>query len=141
MALYFHHIPFHFYYIQAIILSYLKIIIVLAFVIFFSTFVNPFLALLAALILYFVSHATSFMLFFVQTDKEKSVPVFVQAIIKGTYYILPNFQDLSMKEYFLSPYLKNYTNYHFMLSVVFGSLFYIILLLFLSCIIFERKEF
>jgi len=141
MALYFHHIPFHFYYVQAIILSYLKIIIVLAFVIFFSTFVNPFLALLAALILYFVSHATSFMLFFVQTDKEKSVPVFVQTIIKWTYYILPNFQDLSMKEYFLSPYLKNYTNYHFMLSVVFGSLFYIILLLFLSCLIFERKEF
>jgi len=141
LALKFHNMPFHFYYVQAVILSYLKILVTLSFVIFFSTFVNPFLALLAALILYLVSHATSFMLFFIETDKEKTVPSFVQYIIRWTYYVLPNFQDLSMKEYFLSPYLKNYSNYHFMLSLLFNSLFYIILLLFFSCIIFERKEF
>ena len=141
LALYFHHMTFHFYYVEAIILSYLKILIVLAFVMFFSTFVNPFLALLSALVLYLVSHSTAFMLFFVETDKEKSVPPLVQEIIRWTYYVLPNFQDLSMKEYFLSPYLKNYSNYHFMLSVVFGSLFYILVLLFLSCLIFEKKEF
>lgn len=141
LALYFHWLKFEFYYLEAIFLSYIKILIVLAFVMFFSTFVNPFLALIASLFLYLVSHSTSFMLFFSQMDKEKSISPVMQEVIKVTYYVLPNFQDLSMKEYFLSPYLSNYTNFHFMLSTIFGWLFYILILLWLSCLIFERKEF
>ena len=141
LALIFHNLPVHYYYFEAILLSYLKILIVLAFVMFFSTFVNPFLALIAALFLYVVSHSTSFMLFFSEYNKEKALSPIVKETINITYYVLPNFQDLSMKEYFLSPYLSNYTNYHFLLSVIFGSLFYLFVLLWLSCLIFEKKEF
>jgi len=141
LALCFHWLDFKIYYLESIFLSYIKILIVLAFVIFFSTFVNPFLALISSLFLYIVSHSTAFMLFFSQMDKEKSISPIIQKVIKITYYVLPNFQDLSMKEYFLSPYLSNYTNFHFMLSTIFGWLFYIMILLWLSCLIFERKEF
>jgi len=141
LALYFHWIKIQIYYFQAIFLSYLKILIVLAFVIFFSTFVSPFLALLFSLTLYLVSHSTAFMLFFSQFDKEHTISPIMGEFIKVVYYILPNFQDLSMKEYFLSPYLTNYSNIHFVLSTIFGAVFYIIVLLWLSCIIFEKKEF
>ncbi len=141
LALYFHWIKFEFYYLEAIFLSYLKILVVLAFVMFFSTFVNPFLALIASLLLYLISHSTAFMLFFSTFDKEKSISPIMTEFIKVAYYTLPNFQDLSMKEYFLSPYLSNYSNSHFLLSTVFGAILYIIILLWASCVIFERKEF
>ncbi len=141
LALLFHWINFEFYYIQAIFLSYIKILIVLVFVIFFSTFVNPFLALISSLLIFLISHSTSFMIFFTIVDKEKTISPFVKQIINITYYILPNFQDLSMKEYFLSPYIWNYSNQHFLISLIFWWLFYIFVLLFLSCIIFQKKEF
>ena len=141
VALVLHNIWFEFYYIQAIFLSYIKILIVLAMVIFFSTFVNPFLALVVSLVLYLISHATAFMLFFIEVDTEKQIPSYMFPLIKGIYYVLPNFHDLSMKEYFLSPYLSNYTNFHFLISLIFGWLFYIFVLLFLSCIIFNKQEF
>jgi hypothetical protein len=83
----------------------MKILVILAFVMFFSTFVSPFLALLASLFIYFVSHMTAFMLFFAQVDQEKMISPFMKFIINIIYYALPNFQDLSMKEYFLSPQL------------------------------------
>lgn len=141
LTLYFNHIDFHFYYILAIILSYFKILVVLAFVMFFSTIVNPFLALLSSLFIYFVSHATSFMLFYSQIDKEQHLNSLTKGVIKMIYYILPNFQDLSMKEYFISPKLWDYTNIHFLLSITWWSILYIFILLVLSSIIFSKKEF
>jgi len=141
LTLYFNHIDFYFYYILAIILSYFKILVVLAFVMFFSTILNPFLALLSSLFIYFVSHATSFMLFYSQIDKEQHLNNLTKGIIKIIYYILPNFQDLSMKEYFISPRLWDYTNIHFLLSITWWSILYIFILLLLSSIIFSKKEF
>ena len=141
LALLFHHISFEWFYVQAMFLSYMKILVVLAFVIFFSTFVSPFLALLSSLFIYFVSHMTAFMLFFSQIDKEKTITPFMKFLLEWIYYILPNFQDLSMKEYFLSPLLWTYTTVHFMLSVIWWSLLYIFILLVLSSFIFDKKEF
>ena len=141
LTLIFHHIPVELYYFEAIFLSYVKILVVLSFLIFFSTFVSPFLALLSSLFIYFVSHTTAFMLFFTHIDKEHQVNSFIKGIINIIYYVLPNFQDLSMKEYFLSPYLGNYTNIHFMLSVLIWAWVYIFVLLFLASFIFRKKEF
>jgi len=140
-SLFLHNLDFHFYYIQAILLSYLKILVVLAFVIFFSTFVSPFLALISSLILYFISHSTAFMMFFADSKMGETMPVFNKIIIKIVYYILPNFQDLSMKEYLISPYLWNYSNFHFLLSLWFGAIAYIFILLFFASLIFNKKEF
>ena len=141
LTLIFHNIPVELYYFQAIFLSYIKILVVLAFLIFFSTFVSPFLALLSSLFIYFVSHATAFMLFFTQIDQEHQINSFIKGIIHIIYYVIPNFQDLSMKEYFLSPSLSNYTNTHFVLSIIAWAWVYIFVLLVLSSIIFRKKEF
>jgi len=141
LTLIFHHIPVELYYFEAIFLSYVKMLVVLSFLIFFSTFVSPFLALLSSLFIYFVSHTTAFMLFFSQIDQEHQINPFMKIIIHIIYYVLPNFQDLSMKEYFLSPSLGNYTNIHFILSIIAWSWVYIFVLLILSSIIFRKKEF
>jgi len=141
LALLFHHINFEWFYLQAMFLSYMKILVILAFVIFFSTFVSPFLALLSSLFIYFVAHMSAFMMFFTQVDKEKTINPFIKKLLEGIYYILPNFQDLSMKEYFLSPQLWNYTNIHFLLSTTWWALVYIFILLVLSSLIFNKKEF
>ncbi len=141
LALLFHHINFEWFYIEAMFLSYMKILVILAFVMFFSTFVSPFLALLSSLFIYFVAHASAFMLFFAQTNQEKTISPFVKILLKWIYYVLPNFQDLSMKEYFLSPQLGNYTTTHFILSTTWWALAYIFVLLVLSSLIFNKKEF
>lgn len=141
LALYLHGIPIQIYYFQALFLSYMKILVVLSFLIFFSTFVSPFLALLSALFIYLVSHASAFMIFFSKMDTQNLLSPFFKSIIKIIYYILPNFQDLSMKEYFLSPYLSNYTNTHFVLSILWWSLAYIFVMLVFSSLIFNKKEF
>jgi len=141
LTLVFHHISIEFYYFQAIFLSYIKMLVILSFLIFFSTFVSPFLSLLSSLFIYILSHATSFMFFFSQIDQENKINPFMKIIIEITYYILPNFHDLSMKEYFLSPYLTNYTNIHFILSIIAWALTYIFILFIISSVIFRKKEF
>ncbi len=141
-ALILHNIPVEIYYFQAILLSYVKILVVLSFLIFFSTLVSPFLSLLSSLFIYFVSHASAFMLFFTKMRKSnEDINPFMEYIMQFIYYILPNFHDLSMKEYFLSPYLSNYTDTHFMLSLIAWAFVYIFVLLVLSSIIFRKKEF
>jgi len=141
VSLYFHNLDFHFYYLQAIFLSYLKILVILAFIIFFSTFVSPFLSLIAALFIYFVSHASPFMYYFSKFAKEENTSEITKKLLEFTYYVLPNFQDLSMKEYFLSPYLGNYTDFHFLISVLVWAFAYIFILLFFASFIFNKKEF
>jgi len=141
ISLFLHHLDFHFYYIQAIFLSYIKILVVLAFVIFFSTFVSPFLALISSLFIYLVAHASSFVYFTTKIWVNTKMSVWFKKIVEIIYYILPNFQDLSMKEYFLSPYLGNYTNFHFLLSTFVWSFAYIFILLVFASILFNKKEF
>lgn len=141
ISIYFHWIDFEFFYLQAIFLIYLKVLVLLAFLIFFSTFVSPFLALLSSFVIYLVSHTSAFMLFFAKVNPVKNVSVFFEKIIEMIYYLLPNFHDLSMKEYFLSPNLSNYSNIHFLLSLFWGALAYIVVLLILSSWIFNKKEF
>ena len=141
LAIYLHHIPFEFFYIKAVFLSYMKLLVILAFVLFFSTFVSPFLALISSLAVYFVSHSTVFMYYFSTIDKEWNFSELSKFLLKMIYYILPNFQDLSMKEYILSPRLWAYTDFHFLFSIVWWALAYIVILLIFSSWIFNKKEF
>jgi len=140
LALYIHHIPFDIVYIWAILLSYIKIIVLLWFIIFFSTFMSPFFSLIISLWIYIISHMTAFVKFYMLiTQKVASGGIF-EKIIAIVYYIFPNFQDLSMKEYLLSPDLGAYTWYHIALSCV-SNLFYVAILLLFAIMIFKKREF
>ncbi len=138
VVLYVYNIWFQWAFISAIFLSYIKILITLSFIVFFSTFVSPFLALLVSIWLYLVAHMTSFLRFYVLRlfDHGGIYEFFVELI----YFVIPNFQNLSMKEYLLSPHLGEYTIYHIGLSSLVGVI-YIAFLLGFSIFIFKRKQF
>ncbi len=128
----------YFYIILAILFSYVKILVVLAFLIFFSTFISPFVSLLLTLAIYIIAHMTPFMKFYVywKTKWEWIINYFTGLI----YYIFPNFQDLSLAEYLLSPNLWNYSIFHISLTFL-SNIFYIAILLLFAILIFKKKEF
>ncbi len=128
------------YYYLAIYLSFLKILVLLAFIIFFSTFVSPFIVLLVSIGIYIISHSLSFVKFYLVAAKKLSPDSVGYKIMDVFYYIFPNFQDLSLKEYLLSPYLGDYNFYHIVISSL-SSLWYIVILLILAVLIFNKREF
>lgn len=140
LVLMIHNIPFHSYFFFAIFLSFIKIIVVLAFIICFSTFISPIVTLFLTLGIYFISHMTAFLKFYTIASKKIEKWSIAEIIVNLIYYIFPNFHDLSMKEYLMSPYLWEYTIAHISLSTL-SSLWYIIVLLFVAIIVFKRKEF
>jgi hypothetical protein len=112
----------------------------LAIIIFFSTFVSPFIVLLVSIGIYIISHSLSFVKYYLIAAKKMSVDSVGYKIISFFYYVFPNFQDLSLKEYLLSPYLGDYNLQHIILSSL-SSLGYIVILLVFAILIFNYREF
>lgn len=139
VVLFLNSIAFDISYFFAVFLSYIKIMVVLSFIIFFSVFVSPFVVLLATLAIYIISHMTWFLKFYILREQDISFWGIGELLVNVIYYVFPNFQDLSMKEYLLSPALWDYTFLHIGLST-FSSLLYMFILLAISVIIFKRKE-
>ncbi len=140
IALMIHNIPFSIWYIWAILLSYIKIIVLLWFIIFFSTFMSPFFSLMISLWIYIISHMTSFVKFYMLITQKATTWSLFGNIIAVVYYIFPNFQDLSMKEYLLSPDLWAYTRQHISISCI-SNIFYVAILLIFATMIFKKREF
>lgn len=136
----FHSIDFNVYYLIAILLSFIKILVILSLIIFFSTFISPFITLLVSICIYIISHTTPFINFYLSQTWKVVEWTFQYYIVKGIYYIFPNFQDLSMKEFLLSPYLWAHTPLH-LASSVFANLLYIAIVLYFAILIFNKKEF
>ena len=139
IALFINNIVFDISYFSAIFLSYIKILVVLAFIIFFSVFVSPFVVLLATLAIYIISHMTWFLKFYLLKEKDISLWWVGEWLVNIIYYVFPNFQDLSMKDYLLSPALWDYTVLHIGISTL-SHLLYVFILLVLAIIIFKKKE-
>ncbi len=139
-VLFLHNIGFDINYFLAIFFSYLKILVLLAFIIFFSIFLSPFIVLLVSSAIYLISHMTWFLKFYITTSDKVSFWGFGEFLVNLIYYVFPNFQDLSLKDYLLSPYLWNYTFFHISSTVV-VNLIYICILLFLAIVLFRKREF
>lgn len=140
LVLWIHQIGFNIYYFVAIFLSFIKISVVLAFIVFFSTFISPIVTLFLTLWIYLISHMTAFLKFYTIVAKKIEKWSFAETIINFIYYIFPNFQDLSMKEHLISPFLWNYTPAHIFLST-WANILYIIILLILAVYLFRKREF
>ncbi len=137
IVLFMHWINFEMIYIYAIILSYIKIIVVLWIILFFSTFISPFLTLLVTLSIYFISHTLPFVKFYAILVKKIS---FGSYFINWLYYLFPNFHDLSMKDFLLSPNLWAHSIYQIWWWII-TNILYLIILLYLAIIIFNKREF
>lgn len=127
------------FHLVTIFFIYLKLLVLLSIIIFFSTFVSPFLTLIFGLAIYFIAHMTSFVKIYTSFLSQDKNP-FSQAIWNLIYYIFPNFQALNMKDFLLSPYLSAYS-FPQILSLTLYNILYIVVMILAAMIIFKKKEF
>jgi len=121
-------------FLLSIFFSYLEMLFLNSFVIFFSTFASPILATFLSIGVFILGHTVDSLLWIV----EKTESIFVERFCTALYYVLPNFELLNFKNqvvYGISISLKHGL-------FVFGyAVFYIIFILFVSSRVFQKKEF
>ncbi len=122
-------------YLQAIFLTYIELILLIALAIFFSTIAPPTMSAIYTLCVYIIGHFSRDLLNF---GKMSENPVFTD-ITKAIYYIVPDLEKLN---------LKNLVTYNsqlltpdiFTSGLIYGFLYTIILII-VSVLSFEFKEF
>ncbi len=135
-----HKVPLTWMYFLAIIGIGIKLEVLLAICLFFSSFVSSFVSLLVSLLIYFLAHTLSFVVYYTTVlKKENYGPVFTLAI-QWFYHIFPNFTALSIQDFFDVPFLPTALSGSFAWTVAF-HIIYIIILLFLTIRIFNKKQF
>lgn len=140
VVLFLHSIAIDLTMVLALFFSFLKILFVLWFIVFFSTFVSPFVSLLASLSVYIIWHSTSFIKYYMIESWKVSITAFWEWLVNIIYFVFPNFTALSIKEILNTPLIENISNVQLFFSV-FYTLIYVALLLILSIIIFNNREF
>jgi len=120
--------------IKAIWLIFLEILLIVAFSIFFSSFVSPTLSAVFTLVVFVMGHMSEFLNEYVQVYPDKGF----HWLLKGIYHAIPNLEKLNLKmaavaQVPLPPH-----------AVIFGTMYglaYIILLLMITSIIFSKRDF
>jgi len=118
---------------KAILLELIELMLLSAFAIFFSTFASPIGSGIFTFILYFIGHFTRDILMFGKLARSE----FIEFIAAQIYYVLPNLSyfatrteavhDLDINSYYLS------------FSIAYG-LFYIVIVLAIAVLIFQKKD-
>lgn len=116
--------------ILSIVLIYIKLLAVLSIVLFFSSFVSPIVSFVSSLMIYVLAHLTWFLIYYMEHISQHN-NIFQKIFIDWLYYILPNFEQLSIKEYLFWPLFDLFSVEEVLLMVGINFL-YIFLLLFLS---------
>jgi ABC-type transport system involved in multi-copper enzyme maturation permease subunit len=121
----------------ALIFSYIKILVILSIVIFFSTFTSSIISICSSLMIYIVSHSIAFIKYSIVSNLNDSNIIYPY-IINGLYYIFPNFEQLSIKEYLFS-HLINQISWFDFIALIISNALYIFVLLFFSIAVYSRK--
>lgn len=119
--------------IPAIILIYLEILLIVAFALFFSTIVSPTLSALFTLAVFVTGHLSGFLRDYVQLYPDRGF----HWIFKTIYSVVPNLENLNLK----TAVVQGFD--HPLRTVLFGFIYglaYILLLLLVSSIIFEKRD-
>ncbi len=117
----------------ALLFIFVKLIVLLVFVMFFSLFLSPVATLFVSLLVYVLSHSTVFLNYYYHSILiHKSV--FLEYVMSGLYYMLPNFAQLSSTEVFGSSF-----DIRFSSAILLINLAYIFVLLFLGIIVYLKR--
>lgn len=127
-------IPFSSLYIIAIAFGLLEHLVLIAAVMFFSTFLSPIITIFATLALYFVGHITDDLLEYVYISKN----VLLQNISYALYFLLPNLDYFNLKTF--AAYNISLPSEYFAWTTLYAAA-WLFLLLFLASRIFARREF
>lgn len=133
-------IPFEPIHMTALFGIVVKLEVLLAICLLFASFVSPFVALGASLIVYFLGHILSFVVFYTTVLKKGIYWPFLSGVLKFFYYIFPNFTSLSVHDFFDVPYLGSSLGMSFWFAV-WMHIIYTIIILFIAVRIFNKKQF
>lgn len=118
----------------AIVLIYLEICLIVAFALFFSSFVSPTLAAVFTLAVFTIGHLSGFLRDYVEIYPDRGF----HWLLRGIYYTAPNLEMLNLKMAVVG-YMPVPSN-ALLWGLVYG-ISYTLLLLLLTMLIFERRDF
>lgn len=133
-VLFFKGIEIDYLIIWSLIFTFFKLEILLSLVFFLSTFMSNILTILVSIMIYFLSHSFSLLTTMAERTKNEIVVYFTQ----GLQLIFPPLEAINIKDIIWS--FKNF-HFNFFLFNTFYVLVYIIIILTLTVIIFDRKKF
>jgi len=120
--------------IPAIVLIYVEILLIVAFAIFFSSFISPTIGAIMTLSVFIVGHLSDFLREYVEIYPDQGFHWFLKAV----YYIVPNLEKLNMKiavvEHLEQP------PHVFAYGLLYG-LAYLSLILMLSILLYQKRDF
>jgi Cu-processing system permease protein len=118
---------------QALLLSYLEMLLLTAFAIFFSTFATPIMSAVFTMGIYVIGHMSNDILAFGKLSGHATMRQLTEAL----FYVLPDLERLNLKSQLMTAPVS---------AEIFGTslgygLLYCLALLFLAMMIFEAREF
>jgi len=118
-----------------VLFSLLSFLLLLALVLFFSSFMSPTIAAFSALTVFILGHITDDLRMFAQAQESSLA---FQRFADTIYYAFPNFSSLNLKNFVLSDIPFSGTE---LLASFAGAVFWIALATTLATLFFSRKEF
>jgi Cu-processing system permease protein len=120
-------------FLSAIICIGTEMAVIISAALFFSTFTSSMLAALFSIAFYCAGHLNDLISVSIAAQQWSFFPV----ILKGLYYLLPNLEHFNIRNHVV--YQSGLPASYAFLVVAYGGL-YVVLFLFLSCIIFRKKD-
>lgn len=120
--------------LMSLVFIFLKLMILLAIVLFFSTFMSNILTILVAIMVYFIAHSFSLIL-------DLSYKLHSTAFVyfsKGLQVLFPPFEAMNFRD-FIGSFEK--FSFNFYIANAWYAILYTAVILILSVIIFNRKKF
>lgn len=135
-----YHVPLSTMHLMALGGIIIKLEVLLALGLFFSSFVSPFIALLTPIAIYFLAHTLGFVVYYTTVLKKDSMSPLLWLMAKIRYYVLPNFTSLSVSQFFDTPFILHSMGQAFGFAGLF-HIGYIAIILFFTVQIYRKKSF
>lgn len=127
-------IPLEWLIFYALFFIFLKLLILIAVVLFFSTFISPMLTIIVSIMVYFVGHSFSLILDLV----NKAQIAVLQIFVKVLHVLFPPFEALNLKDYIWS--FASFSFWYITMNTLYAVL-YLVGILFFTILIFNKKKF
>lgn len=121
----------------AIFFIFLKFVVVFAFVLLCALWVGSRVSLFLGMVFYVLAHSASFLYYYYEVIVQENI--FVELLAKGAYYILPQFELLSLKEYLFVPQALLAYDFVRVGGAILFHVVYALLLLFVCVRVYNRK--
>ncbi len=133
-VLFFKKIEIDYLILFSIVFTFFKLEILLSLVFFFSTFMSNILTILVSMMVYFISHSFSLIIDLIKQVGGKEILYWVW----GLQLLFPPLEALNIKDFIWA--FKDFSYFYFLSNSIY-SVFYIVIILGFSILIFNKKSF